>query len=278
MLSYQVTASIVLYNPERAVFKAIDSFLNVKALSIFLYLIDNSPTNIFQKSNKALLEKENVTYIFTGKNPGYGAAHNIAIKQIIDKSEYHLVLNPDVYFEPEILNVLYNYASANSAVGHLIPKVLYPDGRLQYVCKLIPTPFNLIARLLPNNFLKKYNERFELRFSGYNKIMEAPYLHGCFMFLRCSALKNIGLFDERFFMYPEDIDLTRRMHKQFKTIFYPFVYIIHEHKKTSFKNVRMFAVHVQNMIRYFNKWGWLFDYERRKVNAAVLLKIKSETN
>lgn len=274
MSSYHVTASIVLYNPSSTVFKAIGSFLNIKLLNTFLYLIDNSPTNSFQASNKTLLQNKNIKYIFTGKNLGYGTAHNIALKQSIEKSEFHLVLNPDVYFDVEVIDELYKYASANPAIGLMIPKVLYPDGNLQYVCKLIPTPFNLLSRILPLQLFKKYNQKFELRFSGYNKVMEVPYLHGCFMFLNCNALKEVGLFDERFFMYPEDIDLTRRIHKKFKTIFFPYVHIVHEHAKSSFKSVRMFVVHVQNIIRYFNKWGWIYDIERKKINIETLQQFK----
>lgn len=274
MSAYQVTASIVLYKPDENVFKAIESFLNVKSLNTFLYLVDNSPTNTFEKSNKNLLQNENIQYIFIGKNLGYGAAHNIALRQTMNSSEYHLVLNPDVYFSEEVIQELYNYASANPSIGHIIPKVVYPDGTLQYVCKLIPTPFNLLARLLPEQLFKKYNQKFELRFSGYDKIMEAPYLHGCFMFLKCSALKEVGLFDERFFMYPEDIDLTRRIYKKYKTIYYPYVQIFHEHTKSSFKSMHMFTIHVYNMIRYFNKWGWIIDRERNRINRAVMLQFK----
>ena len=274
MFNYKVTASIVLYKPGKNVFKAIKSFLNVKSLPTFLYLVDNSPTNSFQKSNTALLKNESIKYIFIGKNIGYGAAHNTALRQTINNTEYHLVLNPDVYFDANIIEELSKYASANPSVGQMIPKVLYPDGKLQYVCKLIPTPFNLFARLLPKSLLKNYNQKFELRFSGYNKIMQAPYLHGCFMFLKCSALKEIGLFDERFFMYPEDIDLTRRMHEKYKTVFYPYVQIFHEHTKSSFKNLRMFAVHAYNMIKYFNKWGWLIDRKRNKTNRDILKQLK----
>ncbi len=270
MPALQVTASIVLYKPHSTVLKAIQSFLNVTSLSTFLYLVDNSPTNHFQKSNIALLENKNVCYIFTGKNIGYGAAHNIALRRAINKSEYHLVLNPDIYFNADVIEKLYAYAIENISVGQMMPKVLYPGGKLQYVCKLIPTPFNLIARLLPLSIFKKYNYKFELRFTGYNKIMNVPYLQGSFMFLKCSALKEVGLFDERFFLYPEDIDLTRRMHRKYKTLYYPYVHIFHTHTKSSFKSLKLFAVHAYNIIRYFNKWGWFIDRERHQINKAIL--------
>ena len=112
-----------------------------------------------------------------------------------------------------------------------------------------------------------------LKFTGYDKVMDVPYLSGCFMFFRVSALEKIGLFDERFFMYPEDIDITRRMHQQFRTVFVPDVEIIHAHAAESYKNKKMLKVHIQNMIRYFNKWGWIFDKERTRVNKEVLKQL-----
>jgi GT2 family glycosyltransferase len=161
----------------------------------------------------------------------------------------------------------------NTDIGHLMPKVLYPDGQIQYLCKLIPTPFDLIfRRFLPENWTKKRRDKFELRASGYSKIMDVPYLSGCFMFLRTKALEEIGLFDERFFMYPEDIDLTRRIHRKYRTVFYPEVSVIHNHAQSSYKSLRMLWIHISNMIKYFNKWGWIFDNERKKINKAILNK------
>src|SRR5690349_8850849 len=99
MSKYQVTGSIVLYKPHDDVYKAIESFLRVNSLKTFLYLIDNSPSNDFEKNNPELLSKKNVQYTYIGKNLGYGTGHNIALNATIKESEYHIVLNPDVYFE-----------------------------------------------------------------------------------------------------------------------------------------------------------------------------------
>jgi GT2 family glycosyltransferase len=156
-----------------------------------------------------------------------------------------------------------------------MPKVYYPDGEIQYLCKLLPTPFDLIfRRFLPNSWTKKQTEKFELRNSGYNKILDVPYLSGCFMLLRTDALKEVGLFDERFFMYPEDIDLTRRINRKFRTVFYPEVSIVHHHARSSYLNLKMLWIHTTNMIRYFNKWGWFFDRERKIINKKTLNQFK----
>lgn len=212
-----------------------------------------------------------VEYIFNNSNVGFGAGHNIAIRKILDTTKYHLVLNPDVRFENSVLEKLSKYLDSHQDVGLVIPKVEYPDGQLQYVCKLLPTPVDMIfRRFLPNRVIEKRLQRFELRDTGYNKEMVVPYLSGCFMFLRTTALKKVGLFDERFFMYPEDIDLTRRIYKEFRTVFYPNVKITHTHAKESYKSFKLFYIHVVNMVKYFNKWGWIFDSERRTINKKVL--------
>ena len=89
------------------------------------------------------------------------------------------------------------------------------------------------------------------------------------MFLRTKALKDVGLFDERFFMYPEDIDLTRRIHRKYRTVFYPEVSIVHHHAQSSYVNFRMLMIHSWNLIKYFNKWGWIVDNERHVVNLRI---------
>jgi GT2 family glycosyltransferase len=114
------------------------------------------------------------------------------------------------------------------------------------------------------------NARYEMHASGYDKQMNVPYLSGCFMLLRTQAAAEVGLFDERYFMYPEDMDLTRRIHRRYQTIYYPEVSIVHEHSKASYKSLKMFGIHAINMCRYFNKWGWFVDAERERFNRAAI--------
>lgn len=76
-------------------------------------------------------------------------------------------------------------------------------------------------------------------------------------------------------MYPEDIDLTRRIHEHYLTIFYPEATITHVYGVASRKSLRMFMIHTINMIRYFNKWGWIFDSKRRFYNQRLLQEEES---
>lgn len=267
-----LTASIVLYKTNlKDLSLVIDSYIPGK--DRFLFLVDNSP----EKTNFPIEIKSNqfIKYIFVGKNIGYGAGHNIAIREAFSiNSKYHIVLNPDIIFKNDIINTIVTYMDQNSNVGQIMPKVVNPQNDVQFLCKLIPTPFDLLfKRFLPSLFKNKLSIKFQLKFTNYNEIMEVPYLSGCFMFFRVSALKEIGLFDERFFMYPEDIDITRRMNEVYKTLYYPDVTIIHAHAADSYKSINMFLIHIKNMIKYFNKWGWFFDKKRYDTNLRILKQL-----
>lgn len=261
-----LNASIVLYKHTLSEIAPLVDILNQSEVILNIFIIDNSP------SKQPEFNQLKATYIFNDENLGYGIAHNIGIKQTINKSiPYHLVVNPDIEFKPEILSEIVSYMNNNPKIGLLMPQIVYPTGEIQYLCKLIPSPFDLIfRRFLPNSWTKKRREKLEMRKLGYDRIMEVPYLSGCFMFLRTDAIRRVGLFDKRFFMYPEDIDLSRRIHRKFKTIYYPKVQVIHNHAQESYINTKLLFVHITNMIKYFNKWGWIFDKERRRVNKTIM--------
>lgn len=270
-----ITASIVTYKNRAGDLESVLRSALADGIEL-IYLIDHSPADEvkrFMDDSSPLgdmLRDPRVSYA-QHPNRGFGAGHNIAIrKSIAAGAKYHAILNPDIYWEGDVVERLARYMDENPDVGMVAPKVLYPDGRLQYTCKMLPAPIDLIGRrFLPKKLTAKRNARFELHASGHDKIMNVPYIHGCFMLLRNSDLLRAGMFDERFFMYPEDIDITRRLHAISKTIYYPDVSIYHAHEAASRKFNKMLWIHITNMIRYFNKWGWLRDPERREANRRI---------
>jgi GT2 family glycosyltransferase len=267
-----ISGSIVLYNSDIKQLRGVTKSFAPCAKRL-LYIIDNSPSPI--NIAPIIQNNEFIQYYYNGKNIGYGGGHNIAIKKAIeDGTTYHVVLNPDLEFEPDIIDKIASFMDVDKTVAQVMPKILNEEGELQYLCKLIPTPLDLIfKRFLPKQFTKNSLIRYQLKFADYDKSMNIPYLSGCFMFFRTSALEIVGGFDERFFMYPEDIDITRRMHKMFKTIYYPDVSIVHAHAAESYKNKKMLIIHIFNIIKYFNKWGWIFDSERKMINKKLLTEL-----
>lgn len=264
---YEITATIVTYrNPDSILLKTINSFLNTK-VEVRLYIIDNSPTDRLRN----ICNDPRVEYIFMNSNNGFGAGHNVILRNASKMGKYHLVLNPDVFFEKGTLEKLYDYMENNLDVGNVMPKVIFPNGELQYLCKLLPTPQDWIVRMfIP---IKKIKERIdynlEMHFADYDSEMNVPYLSGCFMFLRKTVIKEIGVFDEGIFMYGEDTDLNRRIYKKYKTMYYPKVVITHNFEKGSHKNFRLLWIHIKAAIYYLNKWGWFFDKERTLINRKT---------
>lgn len=254
-----ITVSIVLYKSEiRQLYKVIDSILN-NSLDINLILVDNSPTPQLDISK----DYPNIEYIFNPSNTGYGAGHNIAIKRsIMYNSEFHLVINPDVYFSSGNLEKILDFMIKNVNIGLLMPKVLYPDNSIQYLCKKSPSLITMFLRAdifpgLKKYFVDKLNF-FEYRDHDYNKIIfNVSYLSGCFMFMRTSEIKKVGLFDERFFLHFEDADLSRRFYLYSKTVYFPMSTVYHHHAALTHKSLKYKLITISSGFKYFYKWYFI---------------------
>lgn len=280
-----ITASIVTYNHHLLDFEPVLRSLFSSPVDI-IYVIDHSDDMLQLKSEL----QEFATSVLNGEpelrqkvaqgfkliylpheNNGYGGGHNVALREAQKlNSEFHIVLNPDIWFGPEVIPTLVNYMHEHEDVGQIMPKVLFPNGQIQPLAKMLPAPIDTIGRFcLPEFIIRRRNTRFELRQSGFTKILNVPFLSGCFMFLRMSAIDKVGMFDERFFLYAEDIDFTRRIHQQFKTLYYPPVTIYHTFTRGSRKSLKLCAYHIISTVKYFNKWGWWRDKERKEINENV---------
>lgn len=219
-------------------------------------------------------------YFRTGGNIGFGRGHNLALKYLEDvDASYHLILNPDIEFEAGTLGRLTGMMDSHPEVGLVMPKVVYPDGSIQYLCKLLPTPMDLVLRRFSPDFIRQFFQRrmdaFDLRCFDYAASAHIPYLSGCFMFTRRSVLEAVGGFDERFFLYMEDLDLCRRMAALSKLLYWPEAVVTHVHQKASYKNFRILRLHLVAAIAYFNKWGWIFDSGRKETNRATLADLRA---
>ena len=269
-----LTGASVMYNNRPEEFnREIESFLSVKIMKK-LYVVDNS----FSSAEIRAYLKIQVTYIYIYSSLGLGAGHNIAINlSKTNRSAYHLVMNPDVYFHPYSMKTLVEFMHARPEIGLAMPKILFPNGELQYLCKLLPTPIDLIGRrffsFLP--WFRKRNDHYELRSYDYSSTMEVPFLSGSFMLVRRQALEEVGCFDERFFLYLEDVDLCRRIGGKYKTAYCPQAQVYHTYSRASYKKISLLYQHIRSAILYFNKWGWLQDGHRDKINWETLNKLNT---
>lgn len=270
-----VNGSIVLYqNDIKELHRTIECTLASETLNK-LYLIDNSSTDNLKILRE--IDTQRIVYLFQNNNLGFGKGHNIAIKESLQSQiSYHLVINPDIYFDHGTIESMVHYMSQDSNIGMLMPEILNEDQTVQNLPKLLPTPLSLFMR--KSTFLKTYHKRFldhyELRFVKRNQIYNVPILSGCFTLLNLGAIKEVGLYDDNFFMYFEDWDLSRRMHELYKTVYYPNVSVTHGYESGANKSRRLLKIFVDSYITYFNKWGWILDNNRKKVNKRALSQFK----
>lgn len=264
-----VSASIVLYNSD---FSDISKILKSLNPSIQVFLIDNSPEC---NSNK-FTGLENIQYFHYPSNLGFGAGHNVAIcKALESHSSYHFIINPDIFFEISVVDELVRYMISDETIGMVMPQILNIDNSVQFLPKLLPSPFDLLIRKIkkPFSYYIDFIEKYELRNIGKDKIINVPIISGCFCLLNMNAIKQIGSYDEVFFMYFEDWDLSRRINSKYKTIYYTKVSVYHKYKSEANINFRLFLIFISSAIKYFNKWGWFFDRDRKKINNNVLMNL-----
>lgn len=182
------------------------------------------------------------------ENIGYGAGHNIALRDT--HAKYHIVMNSDILLHAEDIERMLRYMEEHDDVVAMMPHVVSPDGSYQGLCRTLPSPWDLIQRRFLHQPSKNVIPEECIPAEGLN----IPYLSGCFMLLRSTSVREVGYFDERFFMYPEDIDLSRRLHAIGKTLYWPGVTIIHNHAQASYKSLKMTWIHAWNMGKYYWKW------------------------
>lgn len=262
-----ISATIVTYNNDVHMLKeAMHSFLNA-ALNLRLYIVDNSPTTAL----KALCDDVRVEYIYTGANLGFGRAHNIILKNKDKLGQYHLILNPDVVIPAGTLEKIVAYMSSNSSVDVLMPQIKYPDGGIQYLPKLLPSPFNLAIRFIPFSkiLFAGLDDRYVLRSVDPTLSFEPAIVSGCFMFGKSTCFTDM-MFDERFFMYFEDFDLSRRMGIKYNLLYYSEVSVFHHYDSGAHKSFFLFKTLLVSMIKYFNKYGWFLDKYRVKKNNEIV--------
>ena len=271
---YDFTACIVTYNTEQEELNRILNCFKKIKLKFKLWISDNSEKDILRNFIENFSD-DRIKYIFNNSNKGFGAGHNIVLQKLIEeneKSEFHLMINADVFFEENTIEKIIAYMRKNSDIGQIGPKIYKSNGEINRSCRLLPTPLNLIfRRFFPvKSIVEKMDYSYEMKWYDYKSIIEVPILSGCFIFVRTDILKDIGVFDERYFMYMEDYDLCRRIGKKYKVVFYPKVNIVHEHGKASYKSRKMMIIHIKSAIKYFNKWGWIFDKERKIKNRKCI--------
>jgi GT2 family glycosyltransferase len=237
-----LSISCVYYDTEIGIFgKTLESIAtalahakNCKFLENYeLHLINNNPEQ--ELPFRLCIEKQKPSFdnviMHSGQgNIGYGRANNIAIFHT--QCKYHLILNPDIVTETQAIKIGIEYLESNPDIGLAAPNVTNADGDIEYLAKRMPTLLIIFLRGLNNQHL---NRLFQKKLDLYvykdkipsDKPLEIELASGCFMLCRASILKYVGGFSEKYFLYFEDFDLSKKISHLGKLSYLPQMKICH---------------------------------------------------
>lgn len=214
-----------------------------------VYIIDNGN----QAGEYAGLQYEDVVYMNTGTNLGFGAGHNYVLDQL--DSDYHAIVNPDILLTEDSFGRILEFMEHNEA-GMCIPRLTDAGGNRLQVYRREITVLDVFIRMFCRGLFKKRAAYHTLEGQDYSEPFLVPFAQGSFLVIRTELWKQLGGFDERYFMYLEDADLCKRVNEISGVIYYPGTSVIHEWKRESHRNKKLFKCHLRSMHEYFRKWGY----------------------
>ena len=195
------------------------------------------------------------------ENIGYGRAINCAAARLSDNVPYIAALNTDLVWEPGTFERIISWLDQQPNSVLVVPRILNPAGQEQLLCKHDPTVLALLSRRFIPRFLKptwlrKYDRWFSMLDADYDSVMHVCYLSGCCMVFRHQAFRLVGGFDQRFFLYLEDADITRKLRHAGDTLHVPFASVVHAWGRGNYTSLWLTLVNLMSAIVYFSKWGF----------------------
>jgi len=266
---------LVNYNSTDLLVKCLDSLANQEIAADYrAVVVDNDS----QDGGVERLHKDypGVTVISNTTNDGYAKAVNRAISEF--NSEYILLLNPDIEVKPGSIDIMLNFMNKTPDAAIVGGKLLNPDGTLQYSCRTFYTlPVILWRRTFLGKLFPKSTilSRHLMSDWDHNSVREVDWMLGACLMIKRSALRDVGLMDERFFLYFEDVDWCYRMKKGgWKVYYLPEARMVHHHQRHSaqgFMN-KTLLYHIMSMFHFYDKWGnFLFFLKKYRVLLGMLL-------
>ncbi|MBR6902709.1 MAG: glycosyltransferase family 2 protein [Clostridia bacterium] len=241
-----ISLTIVTHNEaDKAAAAAASIIAHCNKYPLSFYIIDNNSTD---DTLKRLEFQDGIKIIRLNKNIGFGAAHNKALDYI--DSDYHFIVNPDITINRDVLADMVAFMEENKNVVMAMPKILNHDGTEQFLPKERPN----FRRLFLGRFSKEVRSEYVWQNKDIAVPTEIDFCSGCFFCIRTSALKELGGFDERFFMYLEDADLTIRAKSIGKVVILPDIFVTHLWQRGSAKNIRLFLIHLISCFKFLLKW------------------------
>lgn len=262
----KVIGSIVVFNPNLEILNTtITSFLASSPESQ-VYIWDNSEedriSDVLLKTYAGKLH-----YKKSPGNYGYGRGHNEVFKGLKEPFDYFCILNPDLEIPKETIPNLVNYLETHPNLGLASCLIKGTDGAIHEVHKLLPSFWDYVLSLSMRiiNIPQKPQQLVTLKAQSGHPF-SLPILSGCFMFFTKEHYQDLSGFDDTFFLYFEDYDISLRSYLKNKSVILHDTYVIHHWARESRRNWRLFWIHLKSGILFYKKWG-LTTKLSRQVNS-----------
>ncbi len=247
-----VSVVLVTYNSEHYIRTCLDALAEAQVRDVVV--VDN---NSHDSTRAILSEFSSLTVILNDTNRGYTQAVNQGVRAT--GTPYILVLNPDVEISADTIQVLVSELHTDPRVGIAAPKLVYPDGKLQYSCRRFPTFFTFLLRGLGCTEARAWMPRLLHRhlMTEYDHVqpLDVDWVLGACMLIRRDMLTSIGLLDESYFLYYSDIDLCLRANRAgWKVRYEPRATAIHQYGRVSAQNRLSNPAtrsHIRSALRFF---------------------------
>ena len=259
----ELSACIVVYNGCDEALKAAQTVLQyTRRHPLTLYLVDNaSPDGSGARLEAAVKggalstqPGQKVEVRCRKENGGFGTGHNTVLSLL--HSRVHFILNPDIQLTEDTLSDLADWMAAHPGVVMARPALTFPDGRPQRLPLRRCSVRAMVYRQLPClKFWAKYNERYLMADKDLTKPTEIEFCTGSFSAVDTAAFKAVGGFDEDYFMYVEDADLTQKVLQKGTVWLAPQFSAIHAWHRAPMRDAGKFKMQLVSMGRYFKKWG-----------------------
>jgi len=244
-MKLDIVISIVTHNSDlEKIKKLLDQISLIKNINIKTYIIDNDSNSYY--FNKLIKIYPHV--ISAGNNIGYGKAHNL-LEKISPPSSYFLVLNPDINLPKNTIENLFNFLNQKKDCG-LVSPILKLDDKFFFDFRR--DNFNII-HLIKRRVLKTkdYLLKDEIEKIFQDKIfLNIKYVSGSFMFFRRDTFQQILGFNEKFFMYFEDVEICDRLRKVSKISILKNVSAYHYRQRDSYKKIKFLLIHFISYLKY----------------------------
>ena len=244
-MSLFISATIVTYNNSNIAKKACQSILeHTKRYPLNFYVVDNASID---DTDQVLGGIDGVNFLKNNNNIGFGAAHNKVLGMEIGK--YHFVINPDIIVDSDVLSDMADFMEQNPDIVMCMPKILNADGTEQKLPKEKPT----FKTLFFGRLSQKIRNQYIWADREITSVTDVNFCTGCFFCIRSDVFQKLGGFDERFFMYLEDADLTARAKKQGRVVMNPHLSVTHIWERESAKKIKYLLIHIFSAIKFLLK-------------------------